>query len=88
MEKSIESTEDHVGTHFCWTYKMAGLHFQGESTVVEHVANRKIVTQTKGGIQSTWTFIFEQKNGETKQSFKIDYTVPVPVLGTSGRIFR
>ena len=79
--KDIESTEDHVGTHFRWTYKMAGLRFQGETTVVEHLANQKIVTQTKGGIRSTWTFTFQKKNGGTQLSIKVDYTVPVPVLG-------
>jgi carbon monoxide dehydrogenase subunit G len=79
--KDIENTEDHVGTHFRWTYKMAGLRFHGETTVVEHLANRKIVTQTKGGISSTWTFTFEPKNGGTKLSIRVDYTVPVPVLG-------
>jgi len=79
--KEVESTENHVGTHFRWTYKMAGLRFQGETTVVEHLANRKIVTQTKGGIHSTWTFTFEKENGGTKLSIKVDYTVPVPVLG-------
>ena len=79
--KDVESTEDQVGTHFRWTYKMAGLRFQGETTVIEHLVNQKIVTQTKGGIRSTWTFTFEPSNGGTKLSIRVDYTVPVPVLG-------
>ena len=79
--KEVEKTENHVGTHFRWTYKMAGLRFQGETTVMEHVANQKIVTQTKGGIRSTWTFTFQQQGDGTKLTIKVDYTVPVPVLG-------
>jgi carbon monoxide dehydrogenase subunit G len=79
--KDVKKTEGRVGTHFRWTYKMAGLRFQGETTVVEHIANRKIVTQTKGGIQSTWTFTFEQQDGGTRLTIEVDYTVPVPVLG-------
>jgi uncharacterized membrane protein len=79
--KDVDKTEDHVGTHFRWTYKMAGLRFEGETTVTEHVPNKKIVTQSKGGIRSTWTFTFEQQDGGTKLTIKVDYTVPVPVLG-------
>ena len=79
--KDIAKTEGQVGTHFRWTYKMAGLRFEGETTVTEHIPNRKIVTQSKGGIRSTWTFTFEQQDGGTKLTIKVDYTVPVPVLG-------
>jgi len=39
------------------------------------------VTQPKGGIRSTWTFTFEPQDGGTKLTIKVDYTVPVPVLG-------
>ena len=79
--KDIAKTEGQVGTYFRWTYKMAGLRFEGETTVTEHIPNRKIVTQSKGGIRSTWTFTFEQQDGGTKLTIKVDYTVPVPVLG-------
>jgi len=79
--REINKTENNIGTHFRWTYKMAGLRFEGETTVVEHIPNSKIVTQSKGGINSTWTFTFEQKGGGTKLTIKVDYTVPVPVLG-------
>lgn len=79
--KDIAKTEGQVGTHFRWTYKMAGLRFEGETAVTEHIPNKKIVTQSKGGIRSTWTFTFEQQDGGTKLTIKVDYTVPVPVLG-------
>jgi uncharacterized membrane protein len=60
---------------------MAGLRFEGETTVIEYTPNRKIVTQSKGGVNSTWTFTFQKQNGGTKLTIKVDYTVPVPVLG-------
>jgi uncharacterized membrane protein len=84
--KDIKKTEDYVGTHFRWIYKMAGLRFEGETTVIEHIPNKKVVTQTKGGIHSTWTFTFEPKDGGTKLSIKVDYKVPIPVLGKLAEI--
>jgi uncharacterized membrane protein len=79
--KEVNKTEDYVGTHFRWVYKMAGLRFEGETKVIEHIRNKKIVTQTKGGIQSTWTFTFEPQGQVTRVSIKVDYRIPVPVLG-------
>ncbi len=70
-----------VGAHNRWVYKMAGLRFEGESTVTEHIPNERIVTQTKGGIASTWTYTFEPHDGGTKLTVNVEYTIPVPVLG-------
>jgi len=79
--KDVNKTKDYVGTHFRWVYKMAGLRFEGETTVIEHIPNNKVVTQTKGGIHSTWNFAFEPKGGGTKLTIKVDYKIPIPVLG-------
>jgi len=70
-----------VGTHFRWTYKMAGLRFEGESTLTEHVPHERLVAQSKGGIVSTFTWTFEPHDGGTKLNLVVEYTVPVPVLG-------
>ena len=70
-----------VGSHFQWTYKMAGMRFQGETTVTEHVPDQRIVVESKGGIVSTWTWTFEPHDEGTKLNLDIEYTVPVPVLG-------
>jgi len=70
-----------VGDHYKWKYKMAGMIFDGESTIIEIVHNKKIVTESKLGIKSTFTFILEPKNESTILDLTIDYTVPVPVLG-------
>jgi uncharacterized membrane protein len=64
-----------------WTYKMAGIRFEGTSEDVEHVANERIVSQTKGGIDSTQTWMVQPEGDDTKVTFSIDYTVPIPVLG-------
>ena len=75
-------TGEGVGRHLRWTYKLAGLRFEGETTVTEHIPNERIVTHSKGGIVSTWTWTFEPRNDSgTKLSIDIEYTIPVPVLG-------
>lgn len=79
--KDVTRTGQGVGSHHRWAYKMAGLRFEGESTATEYVPNRRIVSQSKGGIASTWTWSFEPHNGGTKVNLVVEYTIPVPVLG-------
>ena len=70
-----------VGQHYHWKYNMLGVPLRGESTVSEHVPNERRVTESKGGITSTWTFTYAPHEGGTKLDLEIDYTIPVPVLG-------
>lgn len=81
MEEVKDVTGQGVGSHFRWTYRMAGVRFEGESTVTEHIPDERMVVQSKGGIVSTWTWTFEPHDGGTKLNLVIEYTVPVPVLG-------
>ena len=67
--------------HYRFTYKMIGLRLQGESSVTEYVPNERLVTQSKGGIVSTWTWTFTPQNGGTMVTVTIEYTIPIPVLG-------
>ena len=43
-----------VGRHFHWTFKMVGIPLKGQSTTIEHVPNRRTVTESQGGVSSTW----------------------------------
>jgi uncharacterized membrane protein len=79
--KDVTLTEQGVGSHYRWAYKLAGLRFEGEDTTIEYIPNQRIVTQSKGGIVSTWTWTFEPHNGGTKLNVVVEYTIPVPVLG-------
>jgi carbon monoxide dehydrogenase subunit G len=79
--RDIHKTEDHVGTHFSWTYRMAGLPFNGETTVLEWVKDRRMVTQGKGGISNRWSFDFEPAGKGTHLSLAVEYEIPVPVVG-------
>lgn len=70
-----------VGSHYKWTWNMAGLKFKGENTYIEDVPNKRIVINSKGGIESTWTYNFESRGDVTILDLDIDYKIPVPVLG-------
>jgi hypothetical protein len=60
---------------------MVGKHFEGESITEEFVPEKKVVSRSKGGINSLWTWNFKPCNDGTKLDVIVDYTVPIPVLG-------
>ncbi len=70
-----------VGRRFRFVYRLIGLRQEGETTCTEYIPNQRIVTQSKGGIVSTWAWTFKSQNGGTELSVVIDYTIPIPVLG-------
>jgi hypothetical protein len=43
-----------------------------------------MVVESKGGIASTWTWMFAPEEGGTKVNLTVEYTIPVPVLGKLG----
>jgi len=66
-----------------WVYKMAGIRLEGtsESEDTECVPNQRLVSKTKGGVESTQIWMFQPEAGGTKVTFEVEYTVPIPVLG-------
>lgn len=79
--KDVVRTKEGVGSRYRWVYKMAGLPFEGESIATEYVPNQRLVDQSKGGINSTWTWTFAPEGEGTRVNLAIEYTVPIPVLG-------
>ncbi len=75
------------GTSFRWVYKMAGMRFKGTSEDTEYVANRRVVSKSKGGIESTITWTFQPEASGTKVTFEAKYTVPIPLLGKIAEAF-
>lgn len=75
--------EDHPtgGKKFSWAYKMAGIRLEGVTTPVEWVQNKRLVIESKGGIESTFVYTYEPEGDWTRLSLEVDYTIPVPVLG-------
>jgi uncharacterized membrane protein len=66
---------------FEWTYKMAGVSLDGETARVQHVASKRLVSKSKGGIESTFDFVFTPSNGGTRVDLTVEYEIPIPVLG-------
>jgi len=75
------------GNHFHWVYKMAGMRLEGDSDDIEFVADKHLVSQTKGGVESTITWDLQQKNGDTTVTFDAEYKVPLPLLGKLAEAF-
>jgi uncharacterized protein YndB with AHSA1/START domain len=69
------------GNSFRWVYKMAGVRFEGTSEDTECVDCERVVSETKGGIESKLVWAFEPEDPGTKTTFQAEYTVPIPLLG-------
>ena len=69
------------GKQWRWTYKMAGLPYKGASEDLEWVENRRVVSKTIGGIDSTFVWTYEPEGEGTRVTVEVEYTIPLPVLG-------
>ncbi len=79
--KVVTPTVAGVGSTSRWTYKVLGIRLEGTGVCTEYVPNERLVTESKGGVVSTWTYTFEPHEEGTRLTLVIDYTVPIPVLG-------
>jgi uncharacterized membrane protein len=75
------------GYNFGWVYKMAGMRFEGASETTESITNRRTVTKSTKGIQSTFVWMYEPEDGGTKLTVEAEYVVPVPLLGKLAEAF-
>ena len=64
-----------------YTYKMAGIPFEGTAEFTEIIPNRTLVISTRGSINSVLTWVFRSQNDQTKVTLTVDYEVPIPLLG-------
>jgi len=64
-----------------YVYKMAGIRLEGTSQGIEDAPNQRIVSRTKGAVESTQTWLFKPEGEKTEVTFKVEYTIPIPVLG-------
>lgn len=70
-----------AGQQYEWTYKMAGLLLHRQSTVVEYLPNQCAVHQSIGSIGSDWTMAVAPHEEGALLSIRVEYSVPVSVLG-------
>jgi uncharacterized protein YndB with AHSA1/START domain len=64
-----------------WTYKMAGISFNGTGQTLEYDPPRRVVVETRGGVVSTWAWTLEPEEDGTRVSLQMEYTVPGAALG-------
>jgi uncharacterized protein YndB with AHSA1/START domain len=69
------------GHRYHWRYKMAGMHFEGDSETVEYELDRHCVYRNTGQIASTFDWTFTPEDGATRISTKTEYEIPQKLLG-------
>jgi carbon monoxide dehydrogenase subunit G len=81
MVGSRNFTGEGTGYRWEWTFKMAGISFDGTGQVLEYDPPRRYAVKTQGGVVSTWAWTLEPEGDETRMSLRMEYTVPVAALG-------
>jgi uncharacterized membrane protein len=66
-----------------WEYKMAGIKFNGESTVTAYEKGKHIVFESKGGIDSRWEWTINAQGSTTEVSLALNYKMPGSFLGAA-----
>jgi uncharacterized protein YndB with AHSA1/START domain len=69
------------GSDFSWTYRMAGLKFDGHSTTTEYAPPTRLVSVGKGGIANTFTWTVTADGDGTALAVHVDYAIPGALLG-------
>ncbi len=69
------------GYCYDWTYKMAGMRFQGQAEWIEFVKNQRIVDKNESGIPSTFVWTYQPEDGGTRVTVSVEYTIPGAALG-------
>ena len=69
------------GTKSRYTYKMAGMRFDGINTDTEFIPNQRTVSKTEGGIDSEVIWEYEPEGDATRLTIKTTYTIPIPLIG-------
>jgi uncharacterized membrane protein len=78
----------HGGYNFEWLYKMGGVRFEGASDTIEFVDNKRQVTKSTKGIESKFTWDYDEPvKDETQLTVEIEYRVPILLIGKFAEAF-
>jgi uncharacterized protein YndB with AHSA1/START domain len=69
------------GYCYDWTYKMAGMRFQGTTETTEFVKDQRIATKSESGIPNTFVWTYQAEEGGTRATVSVEFVVPANVLG-------
>ena len=71
------------GSSFRYVYKMAGMRFEGTNKDTEVVANERVVSESKGGIEASQVWTFEPEEDGTKVTVFPSLTRRISRVSTS-----
>jgi uncharacterized membrane protein len=69
------------GYCYDWTYKMAGLRFEGRAEWIEFVKDQRVVDRNEGGIPSTFVWTYQPEGAGTRVTMRVDYSIPGAAIG-------
>lgn len=67
----VKVTKEGVGTHYTWTFKVAGLRFEGLEVLTEVVPNKHITERSTLALTGLWEYDFEPEGTGTKLTMTI-----------------
>jgi uncharacterized membrane protein len=79
--KDVQRTPGGEFISYKWTYKMAGMRFEGTTELTESIPNQRAAIKDSGGIQGTRIMTFESQEGGMLLTVDLEYIIPVPLLG-------
>jgi uncharacterized membrane protein len=84
--KSVERLPN-GGNKTQFVYKMAGMRFEGISEDTEFIPNQRVVSKTEEIVESEMIWEYQSEGEATKVIFRVEYTVPIPLLGKLAEAF-
>jgi carbon monoxide dehydrogenase subunit G len=69
------------GTDFAWTYKMAGMKFDGKTVMTEFDPPHRMTGTSEGGIASTISWTVTPDGDGSTLAVHADYTIPGKLFG-------
>lgn len=88
MIEVSNATRKPDGSHnFDFVYKMAGFRFNAHAASTKVIKDKYAEVETKVGVISTFKWNYEGTNGLTEIKLRVDYEVPVPLLGKVAESF-
>lgn len=69
------------GYSYDWTYKMAGIRFEGHADWTEFIKDQRIVDHNESGIPSTFVWTYQAEDSGTRVAVSVDYSIPGAALG-------
>ena len=74
--KDIQRTPGGELSSYKWTYKMAGMRFEGTTEITDIIPNQRATIKDSGGIQGTGTMIIESQDYGMLLEVEVNSTIP------------